>query len=596
MQNTMESTAHSWTNTTSPRRNGYTCDCATYAANNLSNVNGTGCIAGSNICPSCAPNNKTYCECVESAECAASGHGKSVHISLSWIIFGVVGLLIVGFSAWFIQHFKLKDEPSGVTGLVGFFSLLFGLLSLFLIPADVYMCSAYGDHPEYRNDAKLVYYSFYSVFLFCLFVALPFGYFYYEELGDLEDRSHTFCQKAGAALKYTACTAVLWVTLIVVGLFVSFNSRASTSTDEWTHKIADSFSQNVDGIMPFCMAVVTALGMLLSTVYTAYGLAAFPLWLLRPMEGPSQDEDPKHLQIELRKVSQSLDMLETKYRGRDTWPARDKAKRNALQRKKKALEMKKESISSSGGYGGESCCSKIARCFWTATAPVRYAVAIVAEGFSVVLVVSIMLHLIDQGVHSSCGYSCGFALNDPKLARYDPVSFVMTECASYFPLDYIFFAAIIFWIFWTTIWALMRIDVRCLCLKLFSLRAHETMHNALMMAIAFLLLILTSFNYLMYSLATQYMTFGNQGSDCSIVCAASDTDCKECEGTEIYYLLSGIAIGMPIFGLVYYALSCVFVLVFFAALVFNLCSKPKKGGDRLLRRASDDDLEAIFRE
>merc|ERR1712176_1012136 len=102
------------------------------------------------------------------------------------------------------------------------------------------------------------------------------------------------------------------------------------------------------------------------------------------------------------------------------------------------------------------------------------------------------------------------------------------------------------------------------------------------MAIAFLLLILTSFNYMMYAFASQYMTFGGQGDDCAIVCAASDSDCKVCEGTEIYYLLSGILIGMPIFGLVYFVLSGVFVLVFFMSLVYNLYKKPKKSGDRLL--------------
>lgn len=261
-----------------------------------------------------------------------------VNVSISWIIFGFVGLLIVGFSAWFIKYYKLKDEPAGVTGMVGFLSLLFAILSLFLIPIDVYMCPAYGTHPQYRNDAKLVYYAFYSIFLFCLFIGLPFAYFYYEELGDLEDRNNTFTQRACAALKYTACTALLWVTLIVIGLFINFNSKASSSSggdaDDWTHKIADSFSSNVDGIMPFCIAVVTAIGMLFSMVYTAYGLAAFPISLMRPMEGPAREEDPKHLQIELRKVSQSLDMLMTKYRGKDTWPPRDKAKRNALQRKK----------------------------------------------------------------------------------------------------------------------------------------------------------------------------------------------------------------------------------------------------------------------
>eukprot|EP01084_Bolivina_argentea_P311996 540115_1 len=121
------------------------------------------------------------------------------------------------------------------------------------------------------------------------------------------------------------------------------------------------------------------------------------------------------------------------------------------------------------------------------------------------------------------------------------------------------------------------------------------MHNALLMAIGFLLLILTSFNYLMYSFASQYMTFGDQGNNCAIVCGEGDASCKTCQGTEIYYLLSGILIGMPAFGLIYFILSWIFVIVFFGSLVYNLCQKQKKG-DRVLRKDSDDDLEAMFRD
>jgi len=359
--------------------------------------------------------------------------------------------------------------------------------------------------------------------------------------------------------------------------------------------IADSFSSNIDGIMPFCIAVVTAIGMFFSMVYTAYGLASFPISLMRPIIAPQQ-VDSKNIQIELKKVTTDLDMLCTKYRGRDTqWPPRDKARKNALERKKRVLERKNSMVSDNKQHN-ETCCERIGRCFWNSAAPIRYVIGIALEGFSLVLIVSVMMHLIDQGVNSSCGYSCGFALNNPKISQYDPIGWIMTQCASYFPLDYIFFSAVIFWIFWCTIYGIVRIDVRFLCMKLFSLRAHQTMHNALLMAIGFLLLILTSFNYLMYTFAAQYMTFGDQGDDCAIACDASDSDCKVCEGTEIYYLLSGILIGMPVFGLVYFVLSGVFVLVFFMSLVYNLYKKPKKSGDRLLNNDSDDDLKAVFRD
>lgn len=71
-------------------------------------------------------------------------------------------------------------------------------------------------------------------------------------------------------------------------------------------------------------------------------------------------------------------------------------------------------------------------------------------------------------------------------------------------------------------------------------------------------------------------------------------NCKECQGTEIYYLLSGILIGMPIFGLVYFVFSCIFVLVFLISLIYNLYKKPNKGARLLVD--DDDDLEAIFKQ
>lgn len=253
---------------------------------------------------------------------------------IGWIIYGFVGILIVGFSGWFVSHYKLRNEPAGVTGVIGFFSLLFALLSLFLIPVDVYMCSDY-DNSHYRSIAKTTYYMFYSIFLFCLFVAIPFGYFYYEELGDIEDRANTFTKKACNALKYTAVTAFLWIVLIVIGMFIDFNRKPSGSNNEWTHQISSSFSNNVDGIMPFCIAVVTAIGMFFSMIYTSYGLASFPISLMRPMTKPETLNDTKNIQFELRRVSSDLDMLYTKYRGKDNWPPKDKAKKNALERKKK---------------------------------------------------------------------------------------------------------------------------------------------------------------------------------------------------------------------------------------------------------------------
>ena len=143
---------------------------------------------------------------------------------LAWSIFALIALLVVGFSFWFVAYYKLKDEPAGVTGTIGFLALLFTLLSLFLIPIDVYMVSSNSYTNELEGDVKYTYYAFYLIFMFFVFVGLPFAYFYYEELGDLQERDNTFKRRACEALKYTSCFAFTWIVLIVIGMFVDFSS------------------------------------------------------------------------------------------------------------------------------------------------------------------------------------------------------------------------------------------------------------------------------------------------------------------------------------------------------------------------------------
>ncbi len=77
---------------------------------------------------------------------------------LGWTIFGVIGALIVAFSAGFILYYKTTDEPGGITLSVGFFALSFTLLSLFLIPADVYMSSSNSYTGNQRDEMKWTYY------------------------------------------------------------------------------------------------------------------------------------------------------------------------------------------------------------------------------------------------------------------------------------------------------------------------------------------------------------------------------------------------------------------------------------------------------
>ena len=108
-------------------------------------------------------------------------------------------------------------------------------------------------------------------------------------------------------------------------MFVSFSSGVpNDGDDEWTHKVANRFSSNTSRIMPFCIAVVTAIGMFFSMIYTSWGMALFPISLFRQIRA-YQFMDTESIQVELKVVRNDLDLLYTKYIG----------KKNALERRKK---------------------------------------------------------------------------------------------------------------------------------------------------------------------------------------------------------------------------------------------------------------------
>ena len=65
---------------------------------------------------------------------------------------------MICFSGGFVWYYKTKDEPAGVTNFIGFSALFITLLSLFLIPVDVYMVSSGDKYIDMQDDIKYAYY------------------------------------------------------------------------------------------------------------------------------------------------------------------------------------------------------------------------------------------------------------------------------------------------------------------------------------------------------------------------------------------------------------------------------------------------------
>ena len=210
---------------------------------------------------------------------------------------------------------------------------------------------------------------------------------------------------------------------------------------------------------------------------------------------------------EMRKITNEIDEINLKYRGRKSdMSRREQIKLKNLQKKKQKLSKDVQKVQNKVSQKG--CLEKCGEKLWSVSTPIRYAIGVLLLGFSLIIIVSMGYHLIDQIINSDCHVKCGFAIDNPS--RYNPMNYLLQQTSKFFPMDYIFFTGLIFWLFLCSIVGIMTIGVRFICVKLFSLRAHATMHNALLMAIGFLILVICSFNYLLFDLAASYMTYGSQ--------------------------------------------------------------------------------------
>ncbi|ETO30995.1 hypothetical protein RFI_06124 [Reticulomyxa filosa] len=539
---------------------------------------------------------------------------------IAWIVFAIALLILIGLIWGFLSYFKSKSVPNESWKLTLFIcstALLFAFLSLLVIPVDVYFASSTSeyDSSSNRNKMQWVYYGFDIVLMCFVFTVMPFAYFMFEEgqeddLGSPGRRKgggSTFAQRACNALKYTFGFTIVFVVLIVIGAFINFNNANSDSNDEnsqWRSTVTNSFKSHSSRIVPFCLAILMTVGLFFSMIYTSWGLAYIPISIMRTMavtynssnQKASHKKGGSAAETDLKNVNRDIEFLDSKYYGReDSWSKPDQEKKQKLLRDKRQLERraKVRSYGDRGGRGGGGaaaarnagdqdsgenvCCALL----WNASAPVRYVVGLGLLAWGGLVIACMMMHLLDEALNSDCGYSCGFQLKTYNWSI--PIETLLSQAAKVFPLDYILFALIVVWLFVATIAGVVALDVRVLCFKLFRFRPHGTLQNALIMGVGFIIVIAASFTYLMMTLAPHYTSYGSSDQDCNV-----DT----CRATAVYYILSGIQIGMPIFGLIYFIFSWVFIAVFFLSVIWNLC----KGSIKKEWSIVDDGLEDEFRD
>ncbi|MED6239577.1 putative lysosomal cobalamin transporter, partial [Ataeniobius toweri] len=70
----------------------------------------------------------------------------------------------------------------------------------------------------------------YSIILFCVFLWIPFVYFYYEEK---DDNNTSKCSQVKNALKYTVGFVIVCVVLLLIGAFVPLQAPPGQNSTQW---------------------------------------------------------------------------------------------------------------------------------------------------------------------------------------------------------------------------------------------------------------------------------------------------------------------------------------------------------------------------
>ncbi|PRP79481.1 LMBR1-like region-containing protein, partial [Planoprotostelium fungivorum] len=505
-------------------------------------------------------------------------------IALAWVIFGLIILALVAFSFGVTKWYEDRSDSEKIPTLITVVSLSLILFCVFLIPIDIYTASStqdgegkvilnQGEIDRNNTFVKIGYYVLYALVLLFGFVLVPFAYFYYEE----DDEDITLGAKVWAGCKYTIFTVVIVTVFLVVGiiLFVVKPTEKPTTDNAklWVQHILSNTAP--EAAVSFAIASMATIGFLVWISYTAYGLAALPIELIRGRLVKA--EDASNLQSDLNSTREKKRKIQSKYLGGKRISKRDESTLGLLDRKERVLSRQGERLHS------QSIWYKIYAIF----KPFFFIFGIIFLLFSILIWLSILLTSIDKAVNSyklcSSSAACGFVLKNPEY--FNPVDILLTKAAKFFPLDYVIVALIVIYVFLCTLSGIVKIGIRFLWIKLYELRRGASPPQGLLLAAVMLMLAILALNIEITSLAPQYTTFGTQRYNYTYVDGNNNNASQikpcdfnspidACHMTQISQIVNRISIRTSFFGVIYFVATWIF-LAFFVISIFIASFKRK---------------------
>ncbi|XP_034622119.1 probable lysosomal cobalamin transporter isoform X1 [Trachemys scripta elegans] len=513
----------------------------------------------------------------------------SSELLTGWCLFGLSLLAILAFCWVYVRKYQSRRESEVISTITAIFALAIALITSALLPVDIflvsYMKNQNGTFKEWADanvtrqieDTVLYgYYTLYSIILFCVFLWIPFVYFYYEEK-DEEDTST--CSHFQTALKYTLGFLIVCAVLLLIGAFVPLDVPQKRNSTEW-EKVKFLFEElgSSHGLaaLSFSISSLTLIGMLAAVTYTAYGMSALPLNLIKGTRSPTYERLENTEDIE--EVEQHILRIKSKQckDGRPL-PTRDRRNLHQLEERLRLLRRRERHLE----FIEKSCWTK----FCGAMRPLKIIWGVFFILVALLFTISLFLSNLDKALHSA-GINSGFIILGTNLTN--PLNMLLPVLQTVFPLDYILITTIIMYFIFTSMAGIRNMGIWFFWIRLYKIRRGKTRPQALLFLCMILLLIVLHTSYMIYSLAPQYVMYGSQkylvqhnmtlvdgqpGNVTTYVPKVCDADAPEdqCTITRTYLFLHKFWF----FSAAYYFGNWAFIAVFLIGLIVSCCKGKK---------------------
>ncbi|XP_038057530.1 probable lysosomal cobalamin transporter [Patiria miniata] len=498
---------------------------------------------------------------------------------ITWASFGASFVVALLFAIYYICHFKSKRHSERSSTITAVLALTVAILTIAVVPIDIFTVSFLKDEDgtykdwatsnitrQYVTNTLLYsYYALYGCMAFFIFLAIPFVIFYYEE----QDEETTTKERIWGAVKYTACFVISAAVLLIIGAFVPLQQIPDKNSTDWENfkylfnELGESKGETA---LYFLVGFVTLLGMLGLIFYTAFGITALPIDLIKGYR--SAEEELEDVQETASANRDQLRTLKRKRRRGRNLSSRERRNLEDLKDEEELIQQRERHLVAIQ----KKLCYKCS-CVWR---PLQVVIGIVLILVAILVFGSLFISSLDRILHS-LGYKTGYIL--PTSTLPNPLGMLLVVMQQVFPLDYIVFVGLVLFFIYSSMAGVRRIGIWFCCVKMYKIRPHHTKPQALLFLCMYLMILLLAVNVMLYNLAPDYMTYGHQkflpeNSTEPEQCTTSESS-SDCTMTVTMALMTKFVFQLWFFGACYYWANWAFLGFILIGLIINLLRRRR---------------------